>query len=212
VVAQGARDRARRAALPKTLADGRANVRAHQAQPWDGPLSPTRQVRRAHRMAPDHGHPQRPKAPQPHPGAHDGVNRGRRPLPSSNWPARRPPRAPGGFPRQPPFKASEGQDTTGRRRRAVKESDFNRRRAVSAAHCDRAPPGASSLARSSAAAVRRPTGPARPPAPRSEHPTRSRNDPRVARTRCPSEVSRQGDERVSPRPDSLYDPRKGIGV
>jgi hypothetical protein len=29
-----------------------------KAQPRDGPLSPTRQTRRAHRMAPDHGHPQ----------------------------------------------------------------------------------------------------------------------------------------------------------
>ena len=42
VDAQSAFDRARPAALPKTLTDGRADVRPHQAQPGDEPLSPTR--------------------------------------------------------------------------------------------------------------------------------------------------------------------------
>ena len=59
-----------------TLTDGRADVRAHQTQPRDEPLSPTRKVGRAHGMAPDHGHPQPHQAPQPHPGGRHAVNRG----------------------------------------------------------------------------------------------------------------------------------------
>jgi hypothetical protein len=39
---RGARHRTRRAPLPKTLTDGRADVRTHQAQPGDGSLPPTR--------------------------------------------------------------------------------------------------------------------------------------------------------------------------
>src|SRR5215207_1115527 len=61
--APGARHRARRAPLPKTLTDGRADVRTHQAQPGDGPLAPTRQIGRADRVAPDHRHSQPDEAP-----------------------------------------------------------------------------------------------------------------------------------------------------
>jgi transposase len=75
VDAHSALDRAR-PAVPNTLTDGRADVRAHQAQPRDEPLSPTRKVRRAHRMAPDHGHPQPHQAPPTHPGGSNDVNRG----------------------------------------------------------------------------------------------------------------------------------------
>jgi hypothetical protein len=51
---RAALDRTRPAALPNTLTDRRADVRSHQAQPQDEPLSPTRQVRRTDGMAPDH--------------------------------------------------------------------------------------------------------------------------------------------------------------
>jgi transposase len=79
VDAHSARNRARPAALQKTLADGRADVRAHQAQPRHEQVPPTRQVRGAHRMAPDRGHSQPHQAPQPHPGARNGVSRAKRP-------------------------------------------------------------------------------------------------------------------------------------
>ena len=62
-------------ALPNTLTDDRADVRAHQAQPQDEPLSPTRQVGRPHAMAPDDRHPQPHQAPQPHPRGRHRVNR-----------------------------------------------------------------------------------------------------------------------------------------
>jgi hypothetical protein len=106
VDAQGALDRARQAALPNTLTDGRADVRSHQAQPGNGPLSPTRKVRRAHGMAPDHRQPQPHQALRPDPGVlRQRVNRG--PTGSAfievdpsviTQPA-------GGFPRQPPAPA-----------------------------------------------------------------------------------------------------------
>ena len=103
VDAQSAFDRARRAALPKTLTDGRADVRTHQAQPRDEQVSPTRKVGRAHGMAPDHGHSQSDEAPQPHAGGRNNVNRGPKgPAPSSKS-TRSPSLTPaGGFPRQPP--------------------------------------------------------------------------------------------------------------
>jgi transposase len=109
VDAQGARDRARRAALPTTLTDGRAGVWSHQAQPRHEQASPTRQVRSAHRMAPDRPPlttsesstvtprwpPRRESAPK-------------RPRLHRNRPAR-PPFAPADrFPRQPPSVASVG--------------------------------------------------------------------------------------------------------
>jgi hypothetical protein len=75
VDAHSALDRAR-PAVPNTLTDGRADVRAHQAQPRDGPFSPTRKVGCAHGMAPDHGHPQPYEASQPYPRARNDVNPG----------------------------------------------------------------------------------------------------------------------------------------
>jgi hypothetical protein len=81
----------------ETVTDDRADVRAHQAQPRDEPLSATRQVGRAHRMAPDHGHPQPLEAPQPHPGGRNDMNRAERPPPSSAWAVHRRPARRVGF-------------------------------------------------------------------------------------------------------------------
>src|SRR5215211_3105149 len=64
VHAPRARDRARRRALPTTETVDRARVREHQVQPALGTLPPTRQIRGAHGMAPDHRHPQPLEAPQ----------------------------------------------------------------------------------------------------------------------------------------------------
>jgi hypothetical protein len=89
----------------ETLADGRADVRAHQAQPRHEQVPPTRQLRSTHRMAPDRGHPQPHQAPQPHPSGRNGVKRGRTPRLHRHRVARRRPPA-GRFPRQPRLVAS----------------------------------------------------------------------------------------------------------
>ena len=81
VHAQSARDRTGRAALQKTLTDGRAGLRPHQAQPRHEQVSPTRQIRSAHRMAPDHGHPHLTKLHNHTLAAATAVNRGQRPAP-----------------------------------------------------------------------------------------------------------------------------------
>jgi transposase len=49
----------------KTDPDDRARVRSHQAQPYDHPVSPQRQNRRAHRVATTNGNPQPHQAPPP---------------------------------------------------------------------------------------------------------------------------------------------------
>ena len=89
-------------ALPNTLTDDRADVRAHQAQPQDEPLSPTRQVGRPHAMAPDDRHPQPHQAPQPHPRGRHRVNRAAI-APTTIEPD--PPTRHRRFPRQPPSRA-----------------------------------------------------------------------------------------------------------
>ena len=71
--AQCARERLWRRALPKTKGDGRAGVRADQAQPAHQPVSATRQIRRALRMAADHRHPQPTEASQAPDGRRSGL-------------------------------------------------------------------------------------------------------------------------------------------
>jgi len=62
--ARDTRGRLRRRALPKTQGDGRAGVRADQAQPTNRQLPTTRQIRRTLGVAPDRRHPQPIEAPQ----------------------------------------------------------------------------------------------------------------------------------------------------
>ena len=62
--APGTRRRLRRRAIQKTKGDGRAGIRADQAQPPHQPVSATKQIRRTLGMAAGHRHPQPPEAPQ----------------------------------------------------------------------------------------------------------------------------------------------------
>ncbi len=62
--ARGTRDRLRQRAIQTTKGDGRAGVRADQAQPAHQSVSATRQIRRTLGVAADHRHPQPTEAPQ----------------------------------------------------------------------------------------------------------------------------------------------------